>query len=192
MHSVILVAPHLDRDIRHLLKYVPSPQVLTGEKTPRGEDGCLDLHLAAIITAQQRLWPMVWVMEDDCAFTAHFTYDRWCIDARWAQGHGYDVLVGGSTRTYDERSVREGLLEVSAFHSAHCVVYFARAYEKIVRHAAQPYDLSLGRECGCRVALVHPFVAVQRPSFSGILQQQVDYVPLYAEHEERLQKVVMQ
>ena len=50
----------------------------------------------------------------------------------------------------------------------------------------QPFDLSLGATCGLRCVLTWPFVAVQRPSFSGILQQPVDYVPLYAAHEKRL------
>jgi hypothetical protein len=124
-------------------------------------------------------------MEDDCNFTHHFSWDQWCADADWAQSHGYDVMAGGCTRTYDERKVRDGMIEVSAFHSAHCLVYFRFGYEKAL-NAVQPYDWSLGRDCGMRCVLVHPFVAVQRPSFSGILQQDVDYVPLYAAHEARL------
>jgi len=135
----------------------------------------------------------VFVMEDDCAFAAAFDWERWNADADWAQSHGYDVMTGGCTRTYGEKVVRAyttgdrvvRLIEVSAFHSAHCVVYFQSGYAKALL-AIQPYDLSLGKDCGLRCVLTWPFVAVQRPSFSGILRQPVDYVPFYEAHERRL------
>lgn len=188
MRSVVLYCPHLGRDIHGLQAALPHLEVYLGAPTPRGEDGCLDGHQAIVATAQADELPRVWVLEDDCQFTAHFDYARWGADADWAQANGYDVLVGGSTRTYDEKGVREGMIEVAAFHSAHCVVYFASGYEK-VKLAVQPYDLSLGRDCGMRCVLAWPFVAVQRPSFSGILQQHVDYVPLYEAHERALKEL---
>ncbi len=80
------------------------------------------------------------------------------------------------------------MIEVSAFHSAHCVVYFESGYEKVFK-AVQPYDWSLGRDCGMRCVLVHPFVAVQRASYSSILKQDVDYVPLYQQHEAALRSL---
>jgi hypothetical protein len=129
--------------------------------------------------------PRLFVMEDDCEFTQHFDYARWCADADWAQAHGYDVLVGGCTRTYDEQVVRSGLLEVRAFHSAHCIVYFESAYAKVL-NAVQPYDLSICRDCGCRAVMTWPFVAVQRPSYSGILREDVDYIPYYEMNERML------
>ena len=129
----------------------------------------------------------VFVMEDDCHFTKHFDLMKWHDDAAWAEAQGYDVMVGGSTRTYDEKVVRDGMIEVEAFHSAHCVVYFRSGFEKALK-AVQPYDLSLGRDCKLRCVLVHPFVAVQKASFSGILREQVNYVPLYRYHEQELQR----
>lgn len=185
MRSVVLYAPHLGRDIRPLQAVVPDLSVLIGLPTPRGEDGCLESHKAAIrgaiVSGEDRLF----VMEDDCAFTTAFEWDRWLADADWAEAQGYDVLAGGCTRTYEERVVREGLIDVRAFHSAHCLVYFRSGYAKALR-AVQPYDLSLGRDCGLRCVLTWPFVAVQRASYSGILRQPVDYGPLYAAHEQRL------
>lgn len=186
MNSVILYCPHLDRDIRGILARVPNSRILTGYPTPYGHDGCLEMHKDAVRIAVENGWESVFVMEDDCEFTPRFEWGAWKLDARWSNENGYDVLVGGCTRTYDERKVREHMIEVSAFHSAHCIVYHRRGFEKVLQHAVQPYDLSLGRECGCRVALAHPFVAVQRPSFSGILQQNVNYVPYYESHERNL------
>ena len=190
MRSVVLHAPHLGRDLSALHAAVPDLIVQTGAKTPRGEDGCLESHKAAIRDAMALGAAALFVMEDDCAFTKHFSLSRWLADAAWAQAHGYHVIAGGCTRTYDERRVRDGLFEVSAFHSAHCVVYFADGYERAL-HAVQPYDVSLGRDCGMRCLLAWPFVAVQRPSFSGILQCLVDYVPDYESHEAALGAGVM-
>jgi hypothetical protein len=185
MRSVVLYCPHLGRDIAALHAAVPGLLEYIGQPTARGEDGCLESHKAILREAILAGADRVFVMEDDCALTPQFSLERWTADADWAEAHGYDVLVGGCTRTYDERVVREGLIEVAAFHSAHCVVYFRSGYEKALQ-AIQPYDLSLGRDCGMRCVLTWPFVAVQRPSFSGILRQPVDYVPLYARHEAAL------
>ncbi len=184
MTSAIIYCPHLNRDIRGLLNAVPMPKIWTGEQTPKGEDGCLQCHQAIVKWAKDSLLPSVFVMEDDCHFTEHFDYLRWWADATWAHEHGYDVLVGGCTRTYKERVVRQGLIEVSAFHSAHCIVYHASAYDRVLK-TVQPFDVSVGK-VGCRVVMTWPFVAVQRPTYSGILQQDVDYVPLYQQHEQRL------
>jgi GR25 family glycosyltransferase involved in LPS biosynthesis len=187
MRSVILHAPHLGRDLSALR--VPDLSVYEGLPTERGEDGCLENHKAVIHEAMARGEDRLFVLEDDCAFTQHFDYARWCADADWAQAQGYDVMAGGCTRTYDERKVREGMIEVSAFHSAHCVVYFASGFEKMLQ-AVQPLDLSLGRDCGMRCVLTWPFVAVQRPSYSGILRQMVNYVPLYEMHETALGRMM--
>lgn len=185
MYSVVLRCQHLGRDIAHLQATIPGLVIYEGLPTPKGEDGCLEGHKAIIREAMALGVARLWVVEDDCQWTAHFDLARWEADADWAEAHGYDVLVGGATRTYTERVVRDGLIEVAAFHSAHCVVYFQSGYEKALQ-AVQPLDVSLGRDCGMRCVLVHPFVAVQCPSFSGILQRPVDYVPHYQHHERVL------
>ncbi len=194
MRSVILHCPHLGRDVSGILAAVPGAQIRTGLPTPRGEDGCLEMHKSVVREAQAQNLQSVWAIEDDCGFTPAFDLARWSRLADWAQAEGFDLLVGGCTRTYKARPVREDLLEVDAFHSAHCVVYFQSSYEKVIQ-AVQPYDLSLGKPvesnyqttyCGCRVALAWPFVAVQRPSVSGILGKPVNYLPAYERHEQEL------
>lgn len=185
MRSVVLYCPHLGRDLHQLRETVPALHLYEGAPTPKGEDGCLESHKAVIRDAMALKARRLFVMEDDCQFTASFDWERWCADADWAQANGYDVLAGGCTRTYDEQVVRHGILHVSSFHSAHCVVYFESGYTKALK-AVQPYDVSLGRDCGMRCALVWPFVAVQKPSYSGILRKVVDYVPAYRTHEAAL------
>lgn len=185
MRSVVLYAPHLGRDLSALRADVLGLETHVGLPTPLGEDGCLESHKAVVREALARGDKQLFVLEDDCQFTTHFDLATWHADADWAQAAGYDVMAGGCTRTYDERIVRDGMVEVSAFHSAHCVVYFRSGFEKALR-AVQPYDLSLGRDCGMRCVLTWPFVAVQKPSYSGILRQMVDYVPHYVQHEHAL------
>ncbi len=184
MNNVIIYCPHLNRDIRGILNAVPMPKIWTGEQTPKGADGCLQCHQAIVQWAKDSLLPSVFVMEDDCQFTEHFDYLRWWEAAAWAEDHHYDVLVGGCTKTYQERVVAPGLIAVKAFHSAHCIVYLSSSYDKVLQ-TVQPFDVSVG-QMGCRVVMTWPFVAVQRPTYSGILQQEVDYVPLYQKHEARL------
>ncbi len=190
MRSVVLYCPHLGRDVSTLQEKIPGLLTHVGLPTPRGEDGCLESHKAIIREAMALGAPRVFVVEDDCELTAAFDLQRWEADAEWAQSNGYDVLCGGSTRTYSDRVVRveygpRAIVQVAAFHSAHCLVYFESGYEKAL-HAVQPYDLSLGRDCGMRCVVAWPFVAVQRPVFSGILQRDVDYVPDYVRHEMAL------
>lgn len=185
MYSVVLHCPPLGRDLRPLHEAIPDLHIYTSELTPRGEDGCLDGHKGIIREAIASGEPRVFVMEDDCQFTRFFNLDRWQADADWAQANGYDVMAGGCTRTYDQKVVREGMIEVSAFHSAHCLVYFASGYEKALQ-AVTPYDWSLGRDCGMKCVLTWPFVAVQHMAYSGIEKTFVDYVPLYKVHEIEL------
>jgi hypothetical protein len=189
VRSVILYCPHLGRDISGLLTAVPDAEILEGVKTLSGAVGCLEMHKEAVRLAQIDNDPYLFVMEDDCRFTSRFSLPQWQSDASWAEFHQYDVMVGGSTRTYDEKLVRLGMIEVSAFHSAHCVIYFKSGYDKILQ-AVQPFDYSLGHDTKCKCVLVYPFIAVQLASFSGILQQQVDYVPLYEQHERALAQVL--
>ncbi len=184
MKSVIIYCPHLNRDIRGLLNAVPNPRIHTGYPTDRGEDGCLQCHHEIVHHAQMRQDRAIFVMEDDCAFTTHFDLNEWCLTAQWAESHGYDVVVGGSTRTTGERVIEPGKIEVATFTSAHCVIYLASGYECLLK-TTQPHDVSIGLN-GARCVLLWPFVAVQRAVFSGILRQEVDYTPLYDAHEQRL------
>lgn len=188
MKSFIIYCPHLNRDIRGILNAVPNPQIVTGEQTERGEDGCLQCHQQIVRHAKDQDWPMVFVMEDDCHFTQHFSWEKWMTFAQYAQMRHYDVLVGGCTRTYGERLActidGHAMLQVEAFHSAHCIVYFASGYDKVLQ-TVQPLDLSIGQQ-GATILLTWPFLAVQAPSFSGILKKPVDYVPEYEAHERRL------
>ena len=189
MLSIVLHCPALGRDLRPLHEAVPDLAIYESERSANGAESCLRGHQGIVDFAARSGVDRVFVLEDDCQFTPAFSFERWSADADWAIAHGYDVLVGGSTRTYDPRWVREGLIEVSAFHSAHCVVYMESAFEKVMK-AVAPVDWSLGRDCGARSVLAWPFVAVQRPAFSGIEQHQVNYVPLYQEHERYLQHVL--
>lgn len=184
MKSIILYCPHLDRDLRPVFKQVPNTLILTGYPTPQGHDGCLEMHKQAIRIAKHHGWDRVFVMEDDCDFTPAFSWDAWQQDATRAREIGGDMLVGGCVGTYGARRLTDRLVAVDRFHSAHCVVYFSSGYDRAL-NAVQPYDISLG-EVGVRPIVTVPFVAVQKPSFSGILLQDVNYVPLYHMHEQYL------
>lgn len=187
--NAILYCPHLNRDIRGLLNAVPHPRILTGARTPKGEDGCLEGHKAIIRTAMAEGAERVFAMEDDCQFTEHFTYVDWMQKADWAEAHGYGAMAGGCVMTWDNKKVAEGLIEVTRFCSAHCMMYFERGY-KYILEAVQPYDMTLGdclNKVGIKCLVTWPFVAVQRPSYSGILDKNVNYLDNYVSHERTLE-----
>jgi hypothetical protein len=192
MHNVILYCPYLNRDLRPILSKLRGyARLILGEKTPAACDGCLEGHHDAVRWAASEQASAIFFIEDDCQFTDDFDYERWCETAVWARDRGYDVITGGCVHSYEARVVNPpsetgpyGLIEVSAFHSAHCVIYLDSSYEKALR-TTQPHDASLGHN-GCRCLVTWPFVAVQRPSFSGILLEDVNYLPLYHRYEERL------
>lgn len=192
MRSVVLYCPSLDRDLRHLHEAIPELLIHEGERTNDGADGCLEGHKAIVREAQQSGDDRVFLVEDDCEFTQYFDFRMWLAMADWAQDHHYDVLVGGCTRAYDPRvawvtdSRMLAIVDVSAFHSAHCIVYFESSFERMLRCAVAPVDWSLGRDCQMRCAVAWPFVAVQRPAYSGIEKRKVDYRPLYVSYEAEL------
>jgi hypothetical protein len=193
MRSEIIYCPHLDRDVRGLLARVPNPRIRTGYKTVRGEDGCLESHKAIIRDAQRDGQPYVFVMEDDCAFTPAFDYQLWCGYAEWALQNGFDAVVGGCVLTYDQSIAfrnrpgavgLEAMIYVPKFHSAQCIIYLASGYEKALT-AEQPWDVDLGQK-GVKTVLTYPFVAVQRPVYSGILSKDVDYRNYFQMHQDHL------
>lgn len=183
--AVIAYCPALGRDIAGLQAAVPGARVYSSGRVPRGEDGCLAAHQAVVRMAAKAGWPAVFLMEDDCSFTPHFSLARWEADAAWAAAQGYDVLTGGCISARRPRLVRAGLFAVDWFKSAHCVVYREPAYPVVLR-AGQPLDLSLGR-LGARCLMTYPFVAVQAPGFSGIRNRDVDYRAKYARYEHELE-----
>lgn len=188
MVSEIIHCPALGRDISGLLKAVPDARIAVGERLLDGEAGCIAGHKDIVARAKSARLPMVFVMEDDCEFTEYFDYKTWCEQAEWAKTEGFDALVGGCVQTYHPRVVGPGLIAVSAFHSAHCIVYFESCYD-IVPHVPGPFDLNLGKH-GAKVVMTFPFVAHQHPGFSGILGKDVDYVPLYKSYEENLGRML--
>lgn len=192
--NIVLYAPHLNRDLRPIVNgCLGDVEIFRGEKTLEGCDGCLQGHQKAVKLALVSDWPAIFVMEDDCQFTDQFDYLRWCETLIWARDHNYDIITGGCVATYGARIVNApsesgpyGLFEVDKFHSAHCIIYLASSYEKVML-TVQPHDTSIA-DVGCRQLMTWPFVAVQRPGFSGILQEDRDYTPLYRMHEDWLEQ----
>jgi len=182
--AVIAHCPELGRDLSQLLRAVPHAIVYRAPRTDNGHDGCIAAHRGIVQMARDRGWSSVFVMEDDCSFTEAFDLKRWERDIRWAGKRGYDVLAGGCVSTRNPTLVRDGLFAVERFKSTHCVAYHSGAFD-IVDRVVPPIDLQLGT-LGAKCVVTFPYVAVQGPSVSGILNRPVDYRPMYARHEAQL------
>lgn len=185
---MILHCPELGRDIAPLLARVPDAIVFRSARTPNGHDGCLAGHKAIVRMAIDEGWSGVFLMEDDCQFTPAFSRDQWDADVEWAGRNGYDVVTGGSVSTKNARQVRPGLFAVDRFKSTHCIAYLPPAYD-VVRRLVFPIDLMIGR-LGARPLVTFPFVALQRPGFSGLLERFIDYTPEYDRHAAHLAALV--
>ncbi len=184
--SVIAHCPELGRDLSAMRAAVPDAIVYRAALfPPHSHDGCIAAHQAIVRMAQAARWPAVFVMEDDCAFTDHFSLTQWAADIAWAQAHDYTVLTGGCISARKPRLVRRGLFAVERFKSVHCVVYTEAAYDIVLR-LTHPMDPQLGR-LGARCLMAYPFVAVQAAGYSGIQDRVVDYVPLYQRYEATLE-----
>ena len=183
--TVIAHCPDLGRDIRPLIGRLPGVRVFEGTRLPEGQDGAVFSHHSIVELAKVQGWPCVWVLEDDCSFTPSFSLAQWQADTVWMLQQGYQVLTGGCIAAANPRLVRRGLFAVDRFKSAHCVVYAASAYDTVLI-AGPPLDLQLGR-LGLKCLMTYPFAAVQAPSFSGLLNRQVDYRPRYTRYEAELE-----
>lgn len=182
--AAIVRCAALERDLSGILARVPHAVIEEAPLTPGSHAGCIAGHQAIVRAAQRERWPAVFVIEDDCAFTAMFDLDRWEADAHWAGAHGFDVVAGGCVSTAHPRRVRQGLFAVDRFKSSHCVVYLASAYDVVLR-LTEPMDLMIGR-LGAKCVVTYPFVAIQQPGYSGIQRRDVDYRAMYIRHEEAL------
>lgn len=184
MHAAIVHCAELGRDLAPILARVPDAAVQLAPRTPGTHAGCIAGHQAIVRQAKREKWSAVFVIEDDCAFTEAFSLEQWEKDVAWAGQNGYNVLVGGCVATRNARRARAGLAAIDYFKSSHCIAYLPSAYDVVLR-LVEPMDVMIGK-LGAKPLVTVPFVAVQRPSFSGIQQRDVDYLPRYAQHEAHL------
>lgn len=184
--TVIVHCRALGRSLDHILSRVPDAIVFDAPQAPK-HAGCIAGHQYAVTLARARGWTAVTVLEDDCQFLDTFDPEQWVEDIEWARAHGFNTVNGGVIRAARPRRVREGLVAVDRFKSAHCVTYLPGAFS-VVDRLVYPMDYMLGR-LGARAVVTVPFVAVQAGCVSGHLHRYTDYAGDYRETEHRLMGV---
>lgn len=184
--AVVLHCPSLGRSLEPIRTHVPDLQIHHGVMLPDGYWANVLGYQAIVRRAIAEGWESVWILEDDCAFTAAFSVARWMDDWAWCRAHGYTLLTGGCVAARQPQAVREGLYAVARFKSTHCAVYHASIYDAILGLTRGPFDKQISKAPGVRAVLTHPFVAVQAPGYSGILGHFKDYMPEYARLEADL------
>lgn len=181
--AVIVHCQALGRSLEHILDRVPDAVVFDAPLAPN-HAGCIAGHQHAVALARRHGWDAVTVFEDDCHFTDAFSTDQWCEDIDWASAHGFSMLNGGCYRVKQPRPVRDGLVAVTRFKSAHCVAYLPQAFG-VVDRLVYPMDYMLGK-LGAQAVVTVPFVAIQAPGTSGHLDVFTDYADDYREQADRL------
>lgn len=182
--AFIMTCPELGRDLSPITARVAHATAFHSAFIPERHEGLRMAYRGVAQLARRSGWPAVFLMEDDCQFTEHFSLDRWMEDAGWAFSHGYTLLNGGVFSAANPRPVRAGLVAVDRFKSSHCMVVHASAYG-VLEQLVYPVDVSMGR-LGAKCVVATPFVAVQGPVMSGHLGQFTDYRARYAESEASL------
>lgn len=183
--TVIVHCRPLGRSLDHMLAHVPDAIVFDAPVAPQ-HAGCIAGHQYAVQLAREHGWDAVGVLEDDCTFLDTFDTAQWVADVEWARAHGYTMVNGGVIRAANPRRVRDGLVAVDRFKSAHCVTYLPGAFP-VVDRLVYPMDYMLGR-LGAKALVTVPFVAVQAGCVSGHLHRYTDYADEYRQAEQRLQE----
>lgn len=143
--------------------------------------GCQLSHKKCVQMAKDAGWPYILVMEDDCDFWLADKHLRRALETM-ADYYTYhpdvDIINGcGNLETFAVKSCEKFkdmyFLTSPRVYTAHCVMYTARAYDKILGVApGMPIDVI---QNDWNLVYTYPYLATQIPSYSDLQKADVDY-----------------
>jgi len=167
-------------NIKRLQKNYPSFNIIVvnGIRDENGARGCLLSHQAIIRMAKQKNLPYVWVIEDDCQFLVNngvlATYARDI--ARFISTVGIVNGCGNLTDPNISIVARSGgmtFLHSPNVLTAHCIVYGASCYDKMLSYDDTHIADVITNQCN--MVFTYPYLATQLPSYSDIEGLDVNY-----------------
>jgi hypothetical protein len=159
----------------------------------KGWIGCGESHLAVIRIAMERGLPWVLVVEDDCMLSEDFN-ERWPAirKALWDSRDSWDIFLGGPSHIQGPASLRpNGLIEIENAYSTHFFVMNASAYARTLAWSPEKHGpIDVYYSDSFQIVTAKPLIAIQRPSYSDILEEEVNRNILFGESEEKLMKLL--
>ena len=172
-------------NIKKLQKNYPSFNIIVVpgvRDETNGARGCLLSHQSIVRMAKEKKLPFVWVIEDDCKFMltngALMTHVRDI--SEFIVGNPTVGIVNGCGNLPEPQPIQIFskfrdifFMKASYVTTAHCVVYGAACYDKILSFDdTQIADVITNQ---CNMVFTYPYLASQIGSFSDIEEEDVDY-----------------
>jgi hypothetical protein len=152
-----------------------------GVYDPTSYNGCQLSHKKCVQMAKDAGWPYILVMEDDCDFLLSDKHLRRALETMvdyQACHREVDIVNGcgnldGFTITACERFRDMYFLKSPLVYTAHCTMYTARAYDKILQvEPGMPIDVI---QNDWNLVYTYPYLATQIPSYSDLVKKDVNY-----------------
>jgi hypothetical protein len=150
-------------------------------KASPGWKGCSASHLKCIKLAQERNYPWVFIIEDDCILTySAIDQIHELLPTLWKNRHSWDIFYGGTThvKNYTKLSDSPSIFKASGFTTHFCLIHKS-TYNKII--SGYPSQIPDFKEAidvyyadNFRIWTTTPFFAKQRPGKSDIGQKDTD------------------
>lgn len=175
--------PDRMEEIRHEFRHWPKkPERISAVSHSPGWKGCSASHLKCVMTAKERGYPWVLIVEDDCILTSTaLTQFQSLLPYLWKNKDRWDIFYGGTTYLKHKARVTKSppIYEVSGYTTHFCLIHKS-TYDKIlelhpknISEFKDPIDVFYAENF--RIWTTTPFFAKQRPGPSDINLSSEDY-----------------
>jgi hypothetical protein len=153
-----------------------------GVYDPTSYLGCQLSHKKCVQMAKDAGWPYVIVLEDDCDFWLPDSQLRQAFETmiEYYTSHPEVEIVNGCGNidplviTSCEAFKQMYFLTSPKVYTGHCILYGDRVYDKVL--AVEPGILIDAVQSQWNIVYTYPYLATQIPSYSDLVQENVDYV----------------
>lgn len=159
--------------------------------------GCYKSHIKILQEADNLNLDTVLVLEDDCMISNVEQFEnRWCQIKQWLDTNldKWDIFLGGNMRHFDNAHLPRiinrdlNLVQLSLTYGTHFTYYNKSTYHHILNQPMiNPIDWFSEHFC---VVVPCPYLAVQRPGFSDIVQRDTPWGNLFADTENQLRDYI--
>lgn len=147
----------------------------------KGEIGIISSVRSILSLAIKRNYKSILIIEDDCVFNEHIRHADQYFDnlpTNWEM-----VYLGGNHNTHDGADppyyINDRIVKLHSTYAAHCIGFRRNMFDVVLKHTRDykiPLDVTYKNlQMTHNVFGFSPGVATQRPDYSDIQEQYVDY-----------------
>lgn len=179
MNSLVINLPQrVDRyeQFKEEIKWLGlNPLVIDGVIDRPALKGIAKAHMNCILTAQERDWDKVLIMEDDIVFQGQaktIPYLNQCLENAPSD---WDILLGGLYEKSKTTPYNKFWDSVECFCGLHFYIVNSRCYEKLLTwDGVNHYDKWISKQ-NLRIFVTNKFIAHQRDGYSDNAETVTDY-----------------